>query len=76
MDYSMPLCSGPQAAKAILEYLSAYPEVQRPYICCLTAYNTIKFREEAKKSGMDDFYNKIMNRDDMEKIIKAANIIT
>ena len=39
MDYSMPDKNGPQVAKEILEYLGAQAtELQRPYICCVSAY--------------------------------------
>ena len=41
MDFNMPECNGPSAAKAILEYLSENaPDLARPYICCLSAIDT------------------------------------
>ena len=56
MDYSMPKCDGPEAARAIISYLA--PTTARPYICCVTAYENEDFQRVALESGMDQFTNK------------------
>jgi len=63
MDYSMPRLSGPAATRKILDYLhSKASTLAKPYICCCTAYTNKSFREEALKSGMDDFYVKLTSK--------------
>ena len=55
MDYSMPVCNGSEATRAIRSYLSKVNVTKRPYIVCVTAYANPKFREDAKESGMDSY---------------------
>ena len=59
MDFDMPMCNGPPAAKAIIEYLSLNASnLARPYICCLSAYDAQQYKDEANAAGMDDYFSK------------------
>ena len=63
MDYSMPILTGPEATRKILDYLhSKASTLAKPYICCCTAYTNKSFRENALKSGMNDFYVKLTSK--------------
>ena len=60
MDYSMPVCDGPTATKAIREFLteSGYPREKQPIICCVSAYSELNYKNAALDSGMDCFLSK------------------
>ena len=67
MDFEMPVCNGPPAAKAIIEYLSVNASsLAKPYICCLSAYEAQCFKDEAYAAGMDDYFSKNIS----EKVLK------
>ena len=57
LDYSMPICDGPHAAKKIREYLQQVGG-GRPYICCVSSYQDQSFKDVAVASGMDEFITK------------------
>ena len=54
LDFSMPEIDGPQTSIAIRE-LCSDAGIDRPYICCVTAYSEDEFKRQALKSGMDKF---------------------
>jgi len=53
----MPEKDGPQTASAIRE-LCEEKGINKPHICCVTAYSEAHFRQIAIASGMDDFFVK------------------
>ena len=57
MDFSMPVCNGPTATRAIRSFLAeqGWEKKQQPLICCLSAYNEQEFKDKAFDSGMDLF---------------------
>ena len=63
MDFSMPDCDGPEATLKIRKYLAeqADPNLVKPFICCVTAYDFEKYKKEALEAGMDHFSNKFSN---------------
>lgn len=60
MDFSMPVCDGATATKAIRSLLTkkGYSREQQPFICCLSAYSEQEFKDIAFGSGMDLFLTK------------------
>ena len=74
MDFSMPNCEGPEAARAIIAYLNDYPSVKKPYICCVSAYVSSKYKERAFAAGMDMFIVKPLLKDSIERILIAAKM--
>ncbi len=54
LDYSMPEKDGPQTAIDISNYCLEN-SIQKPYICCVTAYSEARFKNTALASGMDRF---------------------
>ena len=45
MDYSMPQQNGPECTANILDYMRrSAPELPRPYICCVSAYDSAEFK--------------------------------
>lgn len=53
----MPGKDGPQTASEICSFCEEKC-VDKPYICCVTAYSDPHYRQIAIASGMDDFYVK------------------
>ena len=63
MDYSMPVCSGPEATEGIIRYLkNNCPDVRKPYICCIPAYKDNNFKVKALAAGMDTFIDKFVTK--------------
>ena len=59
MDFKIQTCSGPEVTIQIHKFLRENAiNLHRPFICCLTSYGDKKYKQEALKSGMDDFYVK------------------
>ena len=54
LDYSMPEKDGPQTSIAIRE-LFKDADIDRPYICCVTAYSEAHYERRALEAGMDEF---------------------
>ena len=50
----MPGKDGPQTAISICDLCSELG-IQKPYICCLTAYSEVHFKKNALAAGMDEF---------------------
>ena len=74
MDFSMPNCDGPTATKLIREFLQGLPrEINRPYICFLTAYNDVESRRVAKEAGGDDFFVKPIFKDKLHKPLQLKS---
>ena len=72
LDYSMPEKDGPQTAFDIRS-LCEENGVQKPYICCVTAYSEAHFKTNALESGMDEFIVKPINHDQLLSILKSTN---
>ena len=75
MDYSMPGCNGPETVKGILEYLSHYPEVKKPYISCITAYENEEFKMKAINAGMNEVIGKLVSKQKLGIILRKVEII-
>ena len=71
----MPICNGPKAVEAILQYLSVYPDMKKPYICCLSAYSNPEYENEALRSGMDKFQAKPIFSNTIEFILQEARML-
>ena len=76
MDYSMPMCDGPDATIAIRKYFETNaPHVNRPYICCVTAYDMNEsYKKRALEAGMNRFASKFITCDDLKQIVKNLGI--
>ena len=61
LDYSMQDIDGPQIARMIIE-LAANKGIEKPFICCFTAYSEANFKTKALESGMDIFLVKPMTQ--------------
>lgn len=61
LDYSMQDIDGPQIARVITE-LAANRGIEKPFICCFTAYSEATFKTKALESGMDIFLVKPMTQ--------------
>lgn len=57
MDYSMPICDGPQTVQLINEHLTRLdcPFSMRPRICFITAFTEKSYMEVAKQTGRHYF---------------------
>ena len=66
----MPKCNGPDAARAIILYMNENaPMIARPFICCVTSYNSPSFKETALEAGMDFFAAKFESVKDLKIIL-------
>ena len=75
LDYSMPSMDGPTTATHIRNLLEnkgdiVAAELQRPYICCCTAYDEAGFKKIALQSGMDKFINKPVSDDELNEVLQ------
>ena len=71
LDYSMPVMDGLETAKEIRQLLQRH-EAYQPYIACCSAYDEDNFKEEAYAAGMDDFFTKPVNANELIDTIKAV----
>ena len=74
MDYSMPIMDGPTSARQIQEFLSTklrkkQSGLQRPYICCFSAYMDSEYQKEALGAGMDLFIDKSIDEDKLKRML-------
>ena len=71
MDLEMPIMDGWEAARHIL---NIYKKDEKPVIVALTARNSLTDRARAKKAGCKAFLQKPVNREQLDKLLKTANI--
>ena len=71
LDYSMPVMDGLETAKEIRQLLHRH-EAYQPYIVCCSAYDEDNFKEEAYAAGMDDFFTKPVNANELMDTVKAV----
>ena len=71
LDYSMPIMDGLETAKEIRQLLHRH-EAFQPYIVCCSAYDDDNFKEEAYAAGMDDFFTKPVNANELIDKVKAV----
>ena len=80
MDFSMPLMDGPTSARQIQEYLSKEQEqnqtdLQRPLICCVSAYRGSQYRQKALEAGMDMFIDKNIDESKLKRVLIKAKML-
>ena len=63
----MPEMDGPEAAYKIRTLLSeaGFADEDQPYICCVSAYTEEQYKEIALESGMQGFFVKPVQADEM-----------
>ena len=64
----MPDKDGPQTAISISDFCTEH-EIQKPYICCVTAYSEAHFKRNALASGMDNYMVKPVLRTQLEELV-------
>ena len=75
-DYSMPEMDGPSLALALRSLLqeSAIPQNEKkPYLCCVTAYASPGFENQALEAGMDRFLTKPLSDQTIRDILQRLN---
>ena len=72
LDYSMPLMNGPEVATKLIHYLKL-ANLEKPYICCCTAYAEASFKRHALAVGMDHFLTKPIDSEEMMSILSRLN---
>jgi CheY-like chemotaxis protein len=68
LDYSMPEKDGPQTSIEICN-LCQQKGIEKPYICCVTAYSEPHYKKNALASGMDDLIVKPVTTVKLKKVI-------
>lgn len=75
MDYSMPILNGAQTTQKIRQLLkNQAPDLQQPFVCCLTSYAERNYRLEAFNAGMDGFLNKPVFKAGLSRLLVKAKI--
>lgn len=73
MDYSMPICNGLDATKAIRKlFLQAKVDT---FICCLTAYAEKQYQVAAREAGMNYTFVKPIFKTQALKLLQMAKMI-
>ena len=70
LDFSMPVMDGPTTALELRRVIAASGIDQQPYICCCSAYTEDNFIEEAFEAGMDNYFTKPVNANDLLDTVK------
>ena len=74
LDYSMPEMDGPTVATHISELLERNNMLlEKPYICCCSAYQEANFKQVAIDAGMNEFVNKPVSSKHLKEILQKTN---
>ena len=68
LDFSMPEMDGPEVATKLIQTLKE-ANIEKPLICCCTAYAEASFKRKALAVGMDQFMTKPLETAELIKIL-------
>ena len=76
LDYSMPNCDGVQTVKLLSKFMNTYMPLKKPpFICCISAYSSNKYRVNATAAGMHYYLSKPVGKDAMRVVLEKAGLI-
>lgn len=68
LDFSMPGMDGPEVATKLIQVLKE-SNIEKPNICCCTAYSEESFKRKALAVGMDQFMTKPIENAELNKVL-------
>ena len=81
LDYSMPGMSGPETAQELHKLIREFNRkadsetlLERPYICCLTAYSGKEYSDKAMDAGMDEFCKKPLSTESLLALLIKTKV--
>ena len=76
MEFEMPVFDGMETTAGIKSFLKEEaPNMQSPYICCLTSYREYPHKDKAFTAGVDAFMTKPIFKAAIQSLLVKAGLI-